>query len=328
METITVTDNNIQLINYTSSNNKLLESSIHSNRIFLQKYIKKNGIDCLQELLLLFSNNNINMDLSYNNINCEILEYIINCMMEYNISSNELILDYNNILNINTILKYIDKFTIEKLSLRNNEIDCNGITQFINLLNNCNLRSLDLYNNMIGDKGCNIIMNSIINNNITILNLGMNCITENGIMIIASILEKKTNLTNLNLSNNNLTDDSIKIIAQGLYHENSNLQHLDIGCNEITTNGAIIISKMLKKNNKLKTIILERNKIDSIKWLKYIFNNNTTLTYLDIYNNLIDSSILIKFEKLRKRTCFVKYIRNEIIEHDSFYNLMSESTYV
>ena len=174
---------------------------------------------------------------------------------------------------------------------------------------------------MIGDKGCNIIMNSIVNNNITILNLGMNCITENGIMIIASILEKKTNFelkinVKSQLCSTNIThflhfffkldgysniiskNKKIKIIKLKKDKEYNEIE----GFFSLKTSNGNILKIQTSKKNKFPFYFKIINKYDNYKI--YFKNNSKIIINKNNYEKIIPFPISSKTTKkiLNKKT--------------------------
>lgn len=121
------------------------------------------------------------------------------------------------------------------------------------------------------------------------LNLWGNRFTYKSMSILANILNGNEILEELDLSHNQLTDHGIQIISDVLSLNNCSIKEIDFSSNNITDKGMEYISNMIRKNKRLKSLLLNKNDItnDGLILLGNALNNdNKTLRELKIESNL------------------------------------------
>ena len=128
------------------------------------------------------------------------------------------------------------------------------------------------------------------------LDLTGNRIDVLGVKILAEALEKDNPLTALMLGDNRLLDDGLAVLCRILNVRNSNLIHLDVSGNGITTEGLKSLCQSLKTNRTLIELDMQSNRIDDegVKLLTDVLvESNYTLRhlYLDRNPSITDSSI-------------------------------------
>eukprot|EP00871_Galdieria_phlegrea_P001055 jgi/Galph1/1950/GphlegSOOS_G633.1 len=100
----------------------------------------------------------------------------------------------------------------------------------------------------------------------------------------------KISLTNLNIGFNNIDTEGAKYLSEAL-RENTTLTGLNIGWNNIGTECAKYLSEALRENTTLTTLNIDHNNIETegAEYLSEALRENTTLTTLDIRSNNIDA---------------------------------------
>eukprot|EP00871_Galdieria_phlegrea_P000505 jgi/Galph1/1455/GphlegSOOS_G141.1 len=98
----------------------------------------------------------------------------------------------------------------------------------------------------------------------------------------------KISLTNLNIGFNNIDTEGAKYLSEAL-RENTTLTGLNIGWNNIGTEGAKYLSEALRENTTLTILDIDGNNIgtEGAKYLSGALRENTTLTTLDINHTCI-----------------------------------------
>jgi Ran GTPase-activating protein (RanGAP) involved in mRNA processing and transport len=93
------------------------------------------------------------------------------------------------------------------------------------------------------------------------LNLWGNQFTYESITILANVLNGNQTLKELDISHNHLLDKGVKIISKVLSLNTCLIKEIDLSSNGITDIGAEYLSNMLRKNRKLKALVLNKNDI-------------------------------------------------------------------
>jgi len=133
-----------------------------------------------------------------------------------------------------------------------------------------------------------ILKYAVLEKQCQILNLWGNEFTHESISILANILNGNRTLTELDLSHNRLSDKGIEIISEVLSLNTCALKEIDLSSNGITDQGAEYIANMLRKNRKLKALILNKNEITDnglILLAHALVNDNKKLKQLKLESN-------------------------------------------
>lgn len=247
-----------------------------------------------------------------------------NSSLEHRIINSEhswtIDLDQQNLTDrdMKIVIKYaLNKRNCKRIRLRENFITAHGCSILSEgLYNNQNLESLDLRKNQISDMGVQFLSLAIVYSNLKTLNLESNEITAEGAVYLAQILKNSRTLAELYLSKNHLGNRGTEILANALSTEQSSLQHLYLGQNEITDEGVKYLSEMLKNNRILTWLWLTENEIgnDGIEYLcNSLADSNITLEWLFVNSNrLITDSCIDDLIHMLKRNSTLKtlYLNN------------------
>ena len=174
--------------------------------------------------------------------------------------------------------------TLECIDLSGNESSPWGL--YCVIIRNCCCDSITLG----GDYGLKEYVNEItkcLQNNTKLQLLKLKNITKEG---LKPIFDVKT-LQKLDLSNNNLSDDGAAILSDGL-KSNNTLLELNISQNSIADKGAQEIAKAILINSSLQNIDISKNYISSEGLLYFMeaVNNNCTLQIVNITHNNVTRS--------------------------------------
>lgn len=156
---------------------------------------------------------------------------------------------------------------------------------------------VNLNGEKIDDHNIDIVIDAaIINKQCQSLILWNNGITTHSISRLASTLKIITTLQKLSISNNYLSDTSMRHLSESLSYNASTLKVLVLSSNDITDQGLIYLSDMLKTNNILTVLGLQDNKITdkSTQYLcQAIQSYNNTIQEVSLYSNksITDESI-------------------------------------
>eukprot|EP00121_Abeoforma_whisleri_P016169 Awhi_evm1s14848 len=267
------------------------------------------------------------LDLSGNDIEVEGSKMIGHALIK-NQTLTKLILRDNNIDDAGTkelCIGLNQNETLTTLDLRNNELGDDGAEEISHTLErHQSLIALDLGWNSIGISGAKAIGNALmINEQLQTLLMTKNhiqaegaealirakalttlIIRDNGIIVgqrwkeLETALRHTKTLTTLNLANymidsplnNTLGLNGIKAIAKVLQLNELPLTALDLSSNSIGCNGFKEIGMALKQNTTLTTLNVKNNLIDAegVTDLAFaLIENNTTLTVLNLSENKI-----------------------------------------
>lgn len=213
---------------------------------------------------------------------------------------------YDSILNDNDVI------VIAEALRKNNSVSC------LNLSMNC-----------ISDIGVKAITDMIMmiqphhrlpnfNNTLTTLNLDDNIIGNDGAYDIARVLQNNSILEKLYLYNNDIGDDGVISIAESIANNTkSSLQELRLGCNQLTDTSVVVLADMMADNKSLLKLGLENNfniTCYGADAIGIALRNNTTLTHLQLYNNLISDTgaetILETLEQYNKTIVYINLQNN------------------
>ncbi|CAF3728057.1 unnamed protein product [Rotaria socialis] len=156
---------------------------------------------------------------------------------------------------------------------------------------------IDLVNENLNDQDIPlVIQHAIFNKQCTVLRLDENCITSEGATTLAESLHNNRTLVGLNLCANRLFDNGIRPFVQLLSDNYPVLQKLHLGSNEISNEGVLLLSEMLKTNTKLTVLWLDSNRI-SDEGIYFLANTlihcNRTLQELSLSNNKLITSLSV-----------------------------------
>jgi Ran GTPase-activating protein (RanGAP) involved in mRNA processing and transport len=188
--------------------------------------------------------------------------------------------------------------------------------------------TIDLSCQKLTDHDMAIILKyAVLEKKCQILNLWGNQFTYQSISILANILNGNQTLKELDLSYNHLSDKGVEIISKVLSLNNCVLKEIDLSSNGITDKGAEYLSNMLRKNQKLKFLILNKNDITNnglILLSNSLVNDNKKLKHLKIESNpFITRTGIIHILNLLKNNQTLEniYIKNCSISDRDFYIL-------
>ena len=133
-----------------------------------------------------------------------------------------------------------------------------------------------------------ILKHAVLEKKCEILNLWGNRFTYESIYILSNILNGNQTLIELDLSYNRLSDEGVKIISKVLSLNTCVLKELDLSSNGLTDESAEYLANMLRKNDKLEGLILNKNEIHNeglILIANALVQDNKTLKYLKLESN-------------------------------------------
>ncbi|XP_078381783.1 uncharacterized protein LOC144664463 isoform X6 [Oculina patagonica] len=174
------------------------------------------------------------------------------------------------------------------------------------LQTNCTLTYLDLQENAIGDSGAAALGKALQSNHwLTHLYLKGNEIDDRGAKALVKALQPGGTFTQLNPDQQTYVDDSgvaevhfsrVKVIqSDGTC--GTQLTHLDLSGNKISSTGATALADALQSNRVLERLDLSSNKIDcsGAAALAKALRFNRSLTHLDLKSNDIGDSGALEF---------------------------------
>jgi Ran GTPase-activating protein (RanGAP) involved in mRNA processing and transport len=200
---------------------------------------------------------------------------------------------------------------LTELHLGVNEIGDAGIKSICSALKNnalSTLTTLMLHENLIRAEGAKAIAKCLQSkkvssaevkdpdfppySNLTALHVCDNQIDESGAEMLGSMLKHNSSLTSLHLANNAIRGKGTKGLVRGLTSKrNTTLTELNIGGNVIGIEGATCIAAILVHGSPLKTLHLNRNKLDSAAasvLAEAIIAPACSLRAIDLSSNRID----------------------------------------
>lgn len=213
--------------------------------------------------------------------------------LDINYIEQETLKSFNDNLQINTSLNslklycsdedYYDYYIFYKVL----EYLCNFLknNKSLNILDLSNINITDNKNNDIIPLLCDALK---VNTSLTILNLNKTGLQNNGFMYLCDALQNNKSLIELYLRNNRRTQNDYAE-DEGYYDEEYEDPYIEIGlCYGIRS-----LSNILKKNSSITKLDLGGNYIykNDIKFLWKSLLTNTTLTFLDLYNNKIGKEL-------------------------------------
>lgn len=184
---------------------------------------------------------------------------------------------------------------LQYINLNGNSIKTRGAISLVELLfSSLNILELDLGNNYIDHDGI-IALTTALNKarlNLEVLNLenpALNSIMQETAVHFGKMLSINTNLKKLSLRKMRLRCDGVFTLTNHLV-ENNRLRVLDLSCNEISSDGALYISRFLSNEEcKLESLIMAVNKIVNLggKYMAQALAINRSLIHIDLTNNRI-----------------------------------------
>lgn len=232
-------------------------------------------------------NNNIDLKIINENItnyHIDQLRSKINRNLPLNLN-----LYFNNVININKLLDFINFYNITTLYINN--IRCkenmDEIFNFIN--NNDTIEELIISGNSCKNRifiDYNLL-NEIINNNNILQKIEIKgCNIDDNIRIISDSLKNNNSLQELNLSWNNITNMDFIFDVLSV---NRTINKIDFGQNCISNFNIFLANRALQNNNIINEIWIEndkiqynnscKNQIDELKQLNPLINSNIFLVF-------------------------------------------------
>ena len=219
------------------------------------------------------------------------------------------------------LLWLISKFSskVDYLNINNNKIGRQTCEILIDILqkNVVKLIGLSMGGNKIGDKLFSEISIGISKNiHLTKLFIHDNDLGKISSVILGSILKYDKKLKVLDVSKNNFGDENIGFMLKGLIC-NTSLETLMINNLGLTNKSLRIFETTLCINSTLKTLFLERNKINYKGWrlLSEILNKNKYIEYISLVGNnfenehinyIIEQQRQIKIRSISKTDYFLQ----------------------
>lgn len=156
-------------------------------------------------------------------------------------------------------LKPLD--TLQSLSLHDNHLSSETISEIIDNLTKNNLQHLDISRNKVHGIGCRSISEFLYQSKLSYLNLSFCEVDCEDLKTIskAIVLSRLSSLRQLFLSNNNISTNGINSFYDYLSQSNCSLEVLDLSWNKIDAEGANLLAQSLKKNTSLKILYLGMN---------------------------------------------------------------------
>ena len=116
----------------------------------------------------------------------------------------------------------------------------------------------------------------------------------------------------INLSKKNIDDNAVHTMAFGLY-SNTRVEEIDVSCNEITNDGAVIIGDFLKHNSMIQKLNISHNNITddgAVAIMEYL-KHNRVLKELNLSHNLMNFTAKKLLSECIKYTEYVDLSGNE-----------------
>ena len=129
------------------------------------------------------------------------------------------------------------------------------------------------------------------------LNFRRNCITDKGLYYIAQGLKYCPELRELDIQENKLS--SLKCLVDVLI-THKNLKKLKLSKNSLGNAGALDIARLIKNNNIVEEICLEKAGIhdEGARAILGALRSNNTLRYMELGRNYVDEGIIDSIENL------------------------------
>lgn len=131
------------------------------------------------------------------------------------------------------------------------------------LRRNLRIEFLTLRSNSIGSDGIRELCQALsTNSQLRSLTLSDNCIQEDSAWLLGEMLRRNRSLRNLYLSSCNLFPGDVKSIANGiLRNQESEIERLDLSCNEVGDGGARAVAELILRHGRLRELDLRTNTI-------------------------------------------------------------------
>ena len=150
-------------------------------------------------------------------------------------------------------------------------------------------------------------------------NIGKNYLQASSVIKVAKSLQKISTLTKLYIDNNKITNEAADYIAD-VISCNSHIQELDIGSNNLQTQGATIILKSLQKISSLTALCINYNIIakEVADDIAAVVSCNP-MQVLDVSNNCLGTIGITKVAKALQSVCTLThlYISNNNITDEA-----------
>ncbi|CAF4892828.1 unnamed protein product [Rotaria socialis] len=186
---------------------------------------------------------------------------------------------------------------------KNKNIETNRLEEFIDKCQSYLM--VNLNSEQINDDNIEVVIKAaLIKKQCQSLILWNNHLTCYSISRLSSALSMNKSLTKLSISKNHLSDSAIKDLSESLSFNNCTLKQLVLSSNEITDQGLIYLSDMLKTNEHLIVLGLQDNKITdkAIQYLSQIIQfKNQVIEEISLYSNksITDGSVDDIFDMIR-----------------------------
>ncbi|CAF2215851.1 unnamed protein product [Rotaria magnacalcarata] len=186
---------------------------------------------------------------------------------------------------------------------KNKNIETNRLEEFIDKCQSYLM--VNLNGEKINDDNIEVVIKAaLIKKQCQSLILWNNHLTCYSISRLSSALCMNKSLTKLSISKNHLSDSAIKDLSESLSFNNCTLKQLVLSSNEITDQGLIYLSDMLKTNEHLIMLGLQDNKITdkAIQYLSQIIQfKNQVIEEISLYSNksITDGSVDDIFNMIR-----------------------------
>ncbi|CAM4961743.1 unnamed protein product [Rotaria socialis] len=186
---------------------------------------------------------------------------------------------------------------------KNKNIETNRLEEFIDKCQSYLM--VNLNGEQINDDNIEVVIKAaLIKKQCQSLILWNNHLTCFSISRLSSALSMNKSLTKLSISKNHLSDSAIKDLSESLSFNNCTLKQLVLSSNEITDQGLIYLSDMLKTNEHLIVLGLQDNKITdkAIQYLSQIIQfKNQVIEEISLYSNksITDGSVDDIFNMIR-----------------------------
>lgn len=274
------------------------------------------GIELLLESLK-GNNNIVELNLSSNSLGVSGGNAIFNFLLDQesilslDLSSKEGL--YRNRLcseGIKLITKVLqNNFFLEKIDLSSNSIKNEGLKYIVNgLTSNLNLQSLIIPNNEINEKGVLYLESKLQTCKLRHLNISCNPIGNNGIISLGNCIGgiKLSEISSLNFSECAVTFDAFCTFIKKI-SKNQKIQTLIANRNNLSSENKWHILDDSFKKLSLKQISLGSCNLNSdMKEISNIFKYNPTIKYLDLSHNKITDENFEGFQTYPKENLIIE----------------------
>ena len=288
------------------------------------------------------------LSIGSNNISSTGFVAIMNALTR-NTSLKELMLDGNTVVKDNVVVKDYTQMAVTVNAKNRTLRKFGGNYSSIGLLELesiaktfSSLEELHLSHSAIGQDGATAVSSIIYNNTaLKVLDINNNNFGPSGSTIIALALAINTSLEKVFMDNNDIGQDGAPIIA-ALIANNSTLKYLSINANNFGPSGAAMIANALASNASLEYLYMSRNSIGHVGIVAFALaiannktfikslslgdstineemamliirslHNNSTITYLNLYNDTgFTKEVEEQVNKVKRNFIVVHYNRN------------------